>query len=232
MFEIIPSPGTENRNWQEIESKIELVKSFAPAIHIDVVDGKFAPASTSQGGPNTTFANPLPFKKYSQDLLLEVHLMTDDPIQYLKPFAEAGFRRFIGHVEKMPDQAEFVAQGQLLGEVGLAIDGPTDLSAVKVPYADLDCVLIMTIKAGQSGQELVPEYLKKVEMLKRAKYPEGIQHDPSTSSGLAIEIDGGINDQTILLAKNAGANRFVTTSFVFNSQNPQGQYDLLKNKIK
>lgn len=219
MYEIIPSPGTENRNWQEIESKIELIKSFAktasnvaPAIHVDVVDGKFA--------PNITFADPLPFKKYSQDIFFEVHLMTDDPIQYLQSFASAGFRRFIGQVERMPNQVEFVARGQLLGEVGLAIDGPTDLSAVKVPYEDLDCILIMTIKAGQSGQEFVPEYLKKVEMLKL------IQHD------MEIEVDGGINDRTLVLARNAGANRFVATSFIFNSQDPQGQYDLLENKIK
>ncbi|MDP2585825.1 MAG: ribulose-phosphate 3-epimerase, partial [Candidatus Levybacteria bacterium] len=129
----------------------------------------------------------------------------------------AGFKRFIGHIEKMPDQVEFVAKAQALGEVGLAIDGPTPLENIKVPYSDLDCVLIMTIKAGMSGQQFNPEYLKKVKTLRRTQ-----------GQFLSVEIDGGINDQTIALAIQAGANRFVSSSCIFGSQNPQEQYDLLK----
>lgn len=209
MLEIIP--GILENEWSEIDRKINLVKPFAKTAHIDIIDGKFA--------PNTTFLDPVPFAKYSKDLLFEVHLMVENPIQYLKPFAAAGFKRFLGHIEKMSDQEEFVAQGQLLGEVGLAIDGPTDLSAIKVPYSDLDSVLIMTIKAGEAGQVFVPDYLKKVEMLRSA------QHD------MKIEVDGGINDKTIIQSKNAGANRFVANSFIFNSQNPQAQYELLKKQL-
>lgn len=210
-MEIIP--GILEKDWSEIERKINLVKSFAasnaaPAIHIDIIDGIFA--------PNTTFLDPLPFKKFSSELFLELHMMVDNPIQYLNPYAAAGFKRFLGHIEKMPDQQEFIAQAQALGEVGLAIDGPTDLSQIKVPYEDLDCILIMTIKAGQSRQTFNAEYLKKIEMLKL------IQHD------IKIEVDGGINDQTVLLAKNAGASRFVSTSFIFGAQNPHSQFNLLK----
>ena len=212
MLEIIP--GILEKEWSEIERKINLVKSFAKTIHIDIIDGKFA--------PSTTFLDPAPFAKYTlpsseQALLFEVHLMVDNPIQYLRPFADAGFKRFLGHIEKMPDQEEFVAQGQLLGEVGLAIDGPTLLDSIKVPYRDLDCILIMTIKAGESGQMFNPEYLNKVEILRSA------QNDIT----IPIEIDGGINDETIIQAKNAGANRFVSTSFLFKG-NPQTQFDLLK----
>lgn len=206
MFEIIP--GILEKDWTEIERKIELVMSFTKVIHIDIIDGKFA--------QNTTFLDPSPFAKYAKDIFFELHMMVDNPIQYLKPYAAAGFKRFLGHIEKMPDQQEFVAQAQALGEVGLAIDGPTDLSRIKVPYEDLDCILIMTIKAGQSGQKFNAEYLKKIEMLKL------IQHD------IKIEVDGGINDQTVLLAKNAGANCFVSTSFIFNSHDPHLQFNLLK----
>lgn len=214
MFEIIP--GILEKEWVEIERKINLVRSFAtasnaaPAIHIDIIDGKFA--------PNSTFLDPTPFAQYTKELTFELHMMVENPIQYLKPFADAGFRRFLGHVEQMPDQEEFVAQGQLLGEVGLAIDGPTSFDSIKVPYSDLDCILVMTIKAGKSGQAFTQEYLKKVEMLRSA------QHD------MIVEVDGGINDKTILEAKNAGATRFVANSFVFNNQDPQRQYRLLQNK--
>lgn len=213
-MEIIP--GILEKDWSEIEKKIELVKPFAKTIHVDIIDGKFA--------SDITFLDPIPFKKYANDLFLELHMMVENPIQYLKPFADAGFKRFLGHVEclrQSADQAEFVAQAQLLGEAGLAVDGPTDLSAIKVPYGDLDSVLIMTIKAGASGQEFNPEYLKKVEILR--------PFDSAQGRSFAIEIDGGINDQTILVAKTAGATRFVANSFLFNSQNPQEQYNLLKN---
>ena len=218
MYEIIP--GILEKDWAEIERKINLVKSFAKSIHIDIIDGKFA--------PNTTFLDPKPFAKYANEIFLEAHLMVDEPIQYLKPFADAGFKRFIGHIEKMSDQVEFVAQGQLLGEVGLAIDGPTPLESMKVPPDDLDCILIMAIKAGESGQTFNPEYLEKVKILNQAQ-PD--QDDPSVSSGLAIEVDGGINEKTITQAKNAGATRFVANSFIFNSQNPQSQYELLKKQL-
>jgi ribulose-phosphate 3-epimerase len=208
MAEIIP--GILEKEWSEIEKKLEIVKSFAKTVHIDFIDGKFS--------PYTTFLDPSPFSKYAQALFLEAHLMVDDPISFLEPLAKAGFRRFIGHIEKMPDQAEFVAKAEVLGEVGLAIDGPTDLSELKVSYDDLDCIMIMMIKAGQSGQEFNPEYLKKVEAIRKVE------------ALLPIEIDGGINDKTILLAKNAGVNRFISTSFIFNAQSPKEQYNLLQSK--
>ncbi len=211
MFEVIP--GILEKEWSEIERKIEIVKPFVKSIHVDIIDGKFA--------PNLTFLDPKPFSKYSQDFFLELHMMVENPIQYLKPFADAGFKRFIGQIEKMPDQAEFVAQGQLLGEVGLAVDGPTDLSAIKVPYEDLDCLLLMTIKAGESGQEFNTEYLTKIKTLRQAQgqFP-------------VLEIDGGINGQVIIQAKNAGATRFVSTSFIFNNQNPQEQFNILNKCLE
>jgi ribulose-phosphate 3-epimerase len=211
MLEIIP--GILEKEWGEIEKKLETIESFTKSAHIDIIDGKFV--------PNTTFLDPAPFSKYSKDLFLEVHMMVENPTQYLESFAKAGFRRFIGQIEKMSDQAEFVAKAENLGEVGIAIDGPTDLSEIKVPYEDLDCILVMMIKAGQSGQEFNNEYLKKIEALSQ-----------KLDKTLPIEIDGGINNKTIIQAKNAGANRFVSTSFIFNNPSnnsvPKSQFNLLK----
>ena len=208
-------PGILEKEWGEIERKINLVKSFVKTIHIDIIDGKFA--------PNATFLDPLPFAKYTKDLFFELHMMVEEPINYLKSFADAGFKRFLGHIEKMSDQVEFVAKAQELGEVGLAIDGPTDLSEIKIPYGDLDSILVMTIKAGQSGQVFNPEYLKKVEILRSA------QND------MIIEVDGGINDQTIIQAKFAGATGFIANSFIFSSNpstgGPQTQFNLLQERI-
>jgi ribulose-phosphate 3-epimerase len=223
MYEIIP--GILEQGWVEIEKKINLVKSFAKTIHIDIIDGKFAQSST--------FIDPEPFKKYSKDIFFELHMMVIDPTKYLKPFARAGFKRFIGHIEGMENQEyqeEFVAQGQLLGEVGLAVDGPTPISSIKVPYEDLDMITIMAIKAGKSGQVFNSEYLAKAEILKQ------VQDDPSAGSGLTIEVDGGINDKTIVDAKNAGANRFIANSFLFGGNPPAGgpqtRFDLLKSCLE
>ena len=227
-MEIIP--GILEKEWGEIERKINLVRSFAKSIHIDIIDGKFA--------PNITFLDPTPFAKYTHSaasgraILFEAHLMVEDPINYLKPFADAGFRRFLGHIEKMSDQEEFVAQGQLLGEVGLAIDGPTPLDSVKAPYGDLDCILVMTIKAGESGQAFTPEYLEKVKIMNQAK-PD--QDD--TKTGMKVEVDGGINNQTIIQAKNAGATRFVANSFIFKTDSSdalsaESKFNLLHNLVK
>ncbi|HVA96792.1 MAG TPA: hypothetical protein VND99_04005 [Candidatus Acidoferrales bacterium] len=226
MFEIIPSPGTENKDFSEIEKKIELVKPFVKTIHIDVCDGKFA--------GNTTYADPVPFEKYTKvlpsgergqligekGLVFEVHLMVEDPIKHLKAWADAGFHRFIGHIEKMPDQEAFVAQAQLYGEVALALDKQSSVDAIKVPFADLDALLVMTIQAGFSGQSFEEALLEKVK-----KVREG-------NPDLPIEVDGGINDETIAIAAETGANRFVATSFLFSLETPEQQYKLLEQKLQ
>lgn len=212
MFEVIP--GVLEKEWDVIEKKIELVKPFTKTIHIDLLDGKFA--------QNTTFLDPKPFMKYTKDIFFELHMMVDNPVQYIKPFADTGFNRFIGQVEKMPDIAEFIAEGQLVGEVGLALDGKTGIEAITVPLEDLDFLFVMTVNAGYSGQAFHPEYLEKVKLL-RAKNPVTARGEP-----LPIEVDGGINAQTITQAKDAGATRFVATSFLFSSPNPHTQFKILQ----
>src|SRR3989344_4983209 len=202
-------PGILEKDWPSIERKIQQVLPFAKAIHIDLIDGKFA--------PNTTFLDPAPFKKYTNDIPFELHLMVDEPINYLDSWADAGFRRFIGHIEKMSDQVEFVAKAQLLGEVGLGVDQDSQLDAIEVPFSDLDILLFMTVKAGFSGQEFVEKNLDKIKTAREKSF-------------IPIEVDGGINDQTILQVKESGADRFVATSFIFK-ETPQEQYKILHGAV-
>lgn len=208
-MEIIP--GILERDWTEIERKIALVRPFAKKVHIDIIDGKFT--------PNTTFLDPEPFKKYASPsegsgLFLELHMMVEEPINYLRPWAAAGFSRFLGHVEKMKDQVEFVAQGQLLGEVGLAVDLKTPLSNIKVPFEDLDSLLLMSVPAGFSDQQFDSSILEKIR-------------ETADKTFIPIEVDGGINDSNIAEVKNAGASSCAVTSFIFNG-NPQEQYRKLQ----
>lgn len=206
MFEIIP--GILEKEWSEIEKKIEAVRPFAKTIHIDIIDGKFA--------NNTTFLDPQPFKKYTKEFFFELHMMVENPIEYLKPWADAGFIRFLGQIEKMPDQIEFIAEGQLLGEVGLAIDLKTPLSQIKVPFEDLDSILLMSVPAGFSGQQFNPYVLDKIK-------------EVSSKTFIPIGVDGGINDITLPQIKSAGATSCVATSFIFNGTNVSDQYKKLQS---
>ena len=204
-------PGILEGSWDEIERKISTISQFSKEIHIDFIDGRFA--------NNKTFLDSAPFSKFANELYLEAHLMVEEPLQYLSSLAQAGFKRFLGHIEKMVNQEEFVAQGQLLGEVGLALDLDTPLDAIKVPFDDLDVVLVLAVKAGESGQEFQNQALEKIKILKQ------VQDDKKTNT--IIEVDGGIDDKTLPLAKNAGATRFVSTNFISNAQNPQAAYEAM-----
>ncbi len=205
-------PGILEKDWTEIEAKIEAVRPFAKVIHVDLIDGKFV--------ENMTWMDPAPFQKYAKDFLLEVHMMVDEPLQYVKPFADAGFVRFIGHVEKMKDQTEFVAQAQLWGDVLLALDGPTPVGAIKAAYEDLDGILVYTSKqVGFSGPPFDASRLEKVKQIRES------------APFLPIEIDGGVTDATVKQAQDAGVTRFASTSFLF-SENPKEQFEKLQKALR
>lgn len=209
-LEIIP--GVLEKGWEEIEKKLEEIKTLTNTAHIDFIDGKFV--------DNTTYLEFENFKKYSADILLEAHLMVENPIDYLDRLSNAGFKRFIGHVEKMPNIAEFVAKGQLLGEVGLALDGPTGIEVLNdVDLDDLDCILIYTSeKVGFAGPPMMPERLDKIKRLRE-------------KTDIPIEADGGVKDDTIKQAQEAGAMRFVATSFIWSFDDPKKGYGKLTNLL-
>lgn len=201
-------PGILENSWGEIEKKIELVKSFSDTIHIDVIDGKFV--------QNQTFFDPAPFQKYTNSIFFELHMMVEEPTQYIKPWAQVGFKRFFGHVEKMSNQEEFVAQAQLYGEAGLALDGPSGTELIKVPLDDLDCVLIYTGEhVGKSGGVFLQESMGKIEKLR------------SLFDGV-IEADGGVDEGNIQELKNAGVNQFVSTHYIFEGDTAQNYANLTK----
>lgn len=204
MYDVIP--GILEKDFLEIEKKLQIIKPFSRRVHIDVLDGKFS--------ESVSFNDPTPFAKYKDDFFMEVHFMVEEPAQYVKQFAGAGFKRFLGHVEKMEDMDEFIVEGQIFGEVGLAIDSQTSIDDLHIPYDDLDSVLLMGVKAGKSGQAFLAETLIKIKQIRQ-------------NSQILIEIDGGINEATLIAARKEGAQRFVATSFIFKSQDPMEAYEKL-----
>lgn len=209
MFEIIP--GILEKEWSEIEKKLAIATQFAKSIHIDIIDGKLF--------ETTTFLDPEPFRKYTKETFFELHMMVDEPMMYLDAWAGVGFKRFIGHVEKMTDQVAFVAKAQQFGEVGLAFDAKTPLDTMHIPQLDLDTVLIMTIDAGASGRPFQENQLEKVKKL--------AEHDAL----FPIAVDGGIQAESLQKAKQAGARRFVATSAIFGTDDPHAAYTNLTNAL-
>lgn len=203
-------PGILEKDWSEIEKKIEAIKIFSNKIHIDFIDSKFS--------QNPTFLDPVPFSKYAGELYLEAHLQVEEPINYLDGLSKAGFKKFIGNVERMGSQEEFVAKAELLGEVGLGFNLNTSTEQLKIPFEDLDCVHLMTIPANESGLKFDESSVQKIKDLR-------------SKTIVPIEVDGGINDQTIVQCKEAGANIFVSTSFITSSTDPLKQYQTLVNLV-
>ncbi|MEK7160357.1 MAG: hypothetical protein AAB702_02650 [Patescibacteria group bacterium] len=204
MIDIIP--GILEKDFAEIEKKLQIIKPFSKKVHIDFLDGKFC--------EEKSFLDFAQFSKYKDDFFLEAHLMVEDPNQYIKPLANAGFKRFLGHIEKMGNLEEFIAKGQIFGEVGLALDIDTSVESISINFDDIDTVLLMSVKAGKSGQEFLPEVLEKIRLLRQI-------------TQITIEIDGGINEETLIASRKAGAQRFVATSAIFQSQDPMESYEKL-----
>ncbi|MBU2632274.1 thiamine phosphate synthase [Patescibacteria group bacterium] len=207
MFDIIP--GILEKDSQKAIEKLEIVKDFAKIVQIDILDGKFAESITF---PDLSF-----LKDYSSTLFLEAHIMVQDPVDYIPRLAEIGFKRFIGQVEKMESQNEFIKLGKKYGEVGLALDLETEIERIAV-MDQLDYVLLMSVKAGFSGQSFNFKVLEKIKKIK------------AINPDIKIEVDGGINIQTIKNVKDAGADSVVVTSALFKD-NPEEEYRKLRLAI-
>ena len=202
-------PTILEKSWEEVDVKFRIYRKFAKAVHVDFIDGKFT--------NNLTVMDPSVFSEYSTEFDLEAHLMVEEPVNYLESLISAGFKRVLGHIEKMSDQAKFVAKGEALGAVGLALDITTPVSAIKAPNEDLDQVLLMSIVAGASGRPFDERVIPKIRSLKDQGF-------------LNIQIDGGVSDQTLPILKNAGANIFCVNSFLFKGD-PEKQYRLLESLL-
>ena len=203
MIDVIP--GILEKEWSAIEERLKLVAPHVDWVQIDIADNTLVPNETL-----------LDFTNFSQEKLsselkhlsFEAHLMVANPEKYIKPLADAGFKRIIAHVE-CTDPRLFLEQATYEHvEVGIAIDGPSELELVE-PFLDqVDTVLVMTIEAGFSGQEFMQDTVEKIRRI-HENLPD-----------LPIEVDGGINDKSSKVVRDVGATRLVSTSFIF--KHPDG----------
>jgi len=178
----------------------------ADMIHIDVMDGQFVPNITMGG----IVVEAL--RRVTQ-LPLDVHLMIVQPHLHIESFARAGADRITVHYEADHHLHRTIMTIKALGcMAGVAINPHTPANALETILPFVDQVLVMTVNPGFGGQEFIPEMMSKVAEL-RAMIGNLHHH-------IDLEVDGGINAQTIMSAAQAGANIMVVGSAVFNQQFP------------
>lgn len=175
-------------------------------IHVDVMDGHFVPNITI--GPLVVQALR-PVTK----LPLDVHLMIEQPERYLADFAQAGANRLTVHVETCPHLHRTIQQIKELGlKAGVTLNPATPLASLEEILPEVDLVLIMSVNPGFGGQKYIPASTNKIARLRVML--DGI------SSEAEIEVDGGINVDTIAEIVRAGATVLVAGSAIFNDRAP------------
>lgn len=215
-MEIKISPSMLACDFANIQKELEKCeKGKADLIHLDVMDGHFV--------PNISFGAPvIAAMKKVCTVPFDVHLMMTNPLDYIQDFADAGAGMITFHIECDSDTQQTIDKIVSLGvKAGLAVKPKTDIEAV-YPYLDkLSMVLVMTVEPGFGGQSFMADMMPKVEKL-RKKCPD-----------LDIQVDGGINPQTVQTAGKAGANVIVAGSAVFKSDDPAATIKTLKeNAVK
>ena len=176
-------------------------RAGADWIHIDVMDGHFVPNLTI--GPEVIKA-----LRKTTALPFDVHLMIEAPERSLAQYAEAGADRIGVHVETCPHLHRTIQQIHGLGKQACVVLNPsTPASAVEAVLADLDQVLVMSVNPGFGGQKFIHGVLPKVRQLKAWIDERGLD--------VELEIDGGVNRETIAAAARAGVNVFVAGNAVF-----------------
>src|SRR6266516_5131164 len=187
-------------------------------LHVDVMDAHFV--------PNLTLGLPVVQSlRKATDLPLDCHLMIEDPDRWAPGYAEAGAANVTFHVEAARDAVRLARTIRSAGSLaGLAVDRDTPLE----PYLDLlpefDTLLVMTIKAGFGGQEFIPELLAKVRL--------GRRHAKAGHLRMFIEVDGGIAEDTIEAAAEAGADVFVAGTAVYGADDPAKAVEALRRKAQ
>ncbi|WP_258921690.1 ribulose-phosphate 3-epimerase [Heyndrickxia coagulans] len=209
------APSILSANFAKLGEEIKDVEEGgADWIHIDVMDGHFVPNITM--GPLVVGA-VRPVTK----LLLDVHLMIENPDQYLEAFAKAGADTISVHVEACRHLHRTIQEIRSLGvNPGVVLNPATPIEWIAPILGDVGLVLLMTVNPGFGGQAFIESVVPKIEKLYRLKEEQGLAFD--------IEVDGGIDPETAQKCKQAGATVLVAGSNIFKSKNRKQAIRALK----
>ncbi|MCH7817955.1 MAG: ribulose-phosphate 3-epimerase [Candidatus Marinimicrobia bacterium] len=213
MSEIVPSLLSADFSILA-EEVARMEEAGAKRLHLDVMDGHFV--------PNLSFGTPVVKSlRNKSDLHFEVHLMVQNPADRIDEFLKAGADTLIFHVEADGDDIELIKRIKTGGaEAGISVKPGTPLSSISNLISEIDLLLVMTVEPGFGGQEMIKSALQKVNEVKRMN---GTEH-------LLVEVDGGINLETVREAAEVGTDLIVSGSTIFHSSDPSEMFKTLSRK--
>ncbi|MEK7554367.1 MAG: hypothetical protein AAB518_00040 [Patescibacteria group bacterium] len=208
---VIPAVNAVDRI--ETERQLRMISGFAHWVHLDVVDGRFA--------PNVTWGSPdeiLNLKNQSPNLKtahFEVHLMVKNPEEVAAAWAKIS-DRIIVHVEAMHDRRVILKSARDNGAEAMLAVAPGTPNARLAPHlASFKFFQVLAVPPGKAGQRFDPAAVERIKFL-RTRAPNAI-----------IEVDGGINPHTAVSCRDAGAHIFVAASYILGSNDPKEAYEEL-----
>jgi len=186
----------------------------ADLIHVDVMDGHFVPNLTI--GPPVVKAI-----KKAASVPLDVHLMIEDPDRYIEAFADAGASYLSVHVEVLPHLHRTIAAIKARGlKAGAVLNPSTPVVMLENVAGDVDYVLVMSVNPGFSGQSFIPRSIEKIRAVRALLAAAGNQ--------APIEVDGGVDLNTVGAVVAAGADMLVAGQAVFGTADPESAVRELK----
>jgi len=202
-------PALIAKTQKELDDIFSKIKDSARLLQLDIMDNKFVPNTSLD------FDFRLPQGKYH----FEAHLMIENPEKWV----DENWKKvdtIITHFETVKNTGRIIESVKNKGKkMAFALNPETDVEQIKDYLNKIDQMLIMTVHPGFYGSKFLPETMDKIRILRKSK-PE-----------LDIEVDGGINPETIEVANEAGANMFVSGSFLIKSENVGERINILENKI-